>query len=761
MSRRLSISVVEETGVDIASRALSFLLLSGLVYLITLVMPTNVRPMILGMAAGLFMMATAVAGRSIYRSTTLKRDMRRGGQLVADLSEPAFATDRDARILGRNALTDDFPETTVCAGLSKVFQGELADPSVVLDQMMRLAIQSGGARQEMASGRVLHLAAQPDGFLIWTVSEAETDEDETSLPVLKLSEDNQILWLNACAKRVFGAVTEELTTQFSSSKIRNGASLPLKTKDGECRMTFVVSNEDEGARTITVVPQINTETAPIGDTVLAHPGLLDALPVPMLKIASDGTLIEANTEARAIFGLKGGPLPPLFELVEGMGRPISDWLTDAAEGRGLLQPEIVRAVVPGQELFLQIALGRMLENNEVVLVGILNDATELKTLEAQFVQSQKMQAIGQLAGGVAHDFNNLLTAISGHCDLLLLRHDAGDPEYSDLIQISQNSNRAASLVGQLLAFSRKQNLKPQSLDIRDTMSDLAHLLNRLIGERIQLDVTHEFGPQTIRADRRQLEQVIVNLVVNARDAMPDGGTIFVRTRPEFLETEETRDRARLTPGSYVVIEVEDTGVGIGSEGLTKIFEPFYTTKKTGEGTGLGLSTAYGIVKQTGGYIFVESEVGQGTKFSLYFRATQKKKPETIEAAPAEERTEPGDGVVLLVEDEAPVRAFAARALRLRGYTVVEAECAEDALEILEDDALTFDIFVTDVIMPGLDGPTWVRQALKKRPDTRVVFMSGYAEEGRAEKQARIPNSVFLPKPFSLQKLTSVVQDQLR
>ena len=481
----------------------------------------------------------------------------------------------------------------------------------------------------------------------------------------------------------------------------------------------------------------------------------------MLKIASDGTLIEANTEARAIFGLKGGALPPLFELVEGMGRPISDWLVDAAEGRGLLQPEIVRAVVPGQELFLQIALGRMLENNEVVLVGILNDATELKTLEAQFVQSQKMQAIGQLAGGVAHDFNNLLTAISGHCDLLLLRHDAGDPEYSDLIQISQNSNRAASLVGQLLAFSRKQNLKPQSLDIRDTMSDLAHLLNRLIGERIQLDVTHGLGPQTIRADRRQLEQVIVNLVVNARDAMPDGGTIFVRTRLEFLETEETRDRARLPPGNYVVIEVEDTGAGIGSEGLTKIFEPFYTTKKTGEGTGLGLSTAYGIVKQTGGFIFVESDVGKGTKFCLYFRATQKKEPETIDAPPVEDRTEPGDGVVLLVEDEAPVRAFAARALRLRGYTVVEAECAEDALEILEDEALLFDIFVTDVIMPGLDGPTWVRQALKKRPDTRVVFMSGYAEEGRAEKQARIPNSVFLPKPFSLQKLTSLVQEQLR
>ena len=194
--------------------------------------------------------------------------------------------------------------------------------------------------------------------------------------------------------------------------------------------------------------------------------------------------------------------------------------------------------------------------------------------------------------------------------------------------------------------------------------------------------------------------------------------------------------------------------------MSKIFEPFYSTKKTGEGTGLGLSTAYGIVKQTGGYIFVDSEVKKGTTFRLYFRATQKKEPEPVIEAPVEDRNEPGDGVVLLVEDEAPVRAFAARALRLRGYTVVEAECAEDALEILQDEALEFDLFVTDVIMPGLDGPTWVRQALKSRPETRVIFMSGYAEEGRAEKQSRIPNSVFLPKPFSLQKLTSLVQDQL-
>jgi two-component system cell cycle sensor histidine kinase/response regulator CckA len=498
----------------------------------------------------------------------------------------------------------------------------------------------------------------------------------------------------------------------------------------------------------------------VDTTILAKPGLLDALPVPMLKIAQDGALLEANGQARTILSIEGDDLPPLFELVEGMGRPIADWLNDAADGRGLLKPEIVRAVLPTQELYLQIALGRVVEDNVPVLIGILNDATELKTLEAQFVQSQKMQAIGQLAGGVAHDFNNLLTAISGHCDLLLLRHDAGDPDYADLIQIAQNANRAASLVGQLLAFSRKQNLKPQSLDIRDTMSDLAHLLNRLIGEKITLEVNHAPGAQTIRADRRQLEQVIVNLVVNARDALPEGGKITVLSDLQSLDEELVRDRARVPPGDYVRIRVIDGGVGIPQEGISKIFEPFYSTKKTGEGTGLGLSTAYGIVKQTGGYIFVDSRVGEGTQFSLYFPFCHTIEAEPVEEAPVPQLQSSGDGIVLLVEDEAPVRAFASRALQLRGYTVIEAEDAEEALEILEDDGLHIDLFLSDVVMPGMDGPSWVRQAHKTRPNTNVIFMSGYSEEGRVERQSRIPNSVFLPKPFSLHQLTSLVHEQL-
>jgi two-component system cell cycle sensor histidine kinase/response regulator CckA len=393
---------------------------------------------------------------------------------------------------------------------------------------------------------------------------------------------------------------------------------------------------------------------------------------------------------------------------------------------------------------------------------VLNDVTEHKSLEAQFVQSQKMQAIGQLAGGVAHDFNNLLTAISGHCDLLLLRHDQGDPDYGDLIQIHQNANRAASLVGQLLAFSRKQSLMPEIIDLRDALSDLTHLLNRLVGEKVRLTLSQDPALRCIRADKRQLEQVIMNLVVNARDAMPDGGEIRIETSNVVLDVPLERDRATVASGPYVVVRVIDQGTGIPSDKITKIFEPFYTTKRPGEGTGLGLSTAYGIVKQTGGFIFVDSTPGQGATFTLYFpahdRPSAEAQPEQRDIAPVPQRK--ADGVVLLVEDEAPVRAFASRALRLRGYSVLEADSAEAALKLLADPDLAVDLFVTDVIMPGKDGPTWVREALADRPQTKVVFVSGYAEDAFAEHKASIPNSVFLPKPFSLTDLTQTVQRQL-
>ena len=493
----------------------------------------------------------------------------------------------------------------------------------------------------------------------------------------------------------------------------------------------------------------------------AEGDLFESLAVPLLQFDAAGGLIRANATARALLDLAPGDLPEPAGIFVDLGRPIRDWIVDVAQGRlpGGAEMAGLRGRNRGEEAerFLQVTLR---PDGAGGALAILQDTTTIKRMEAQFAQGQKMQAIGQLAGGIAHDFNNLLTAISGHCDLLLLGRSADDPDHGDLLQIRQNANRAAALVAQLLAFSRKQTLKPERLDLAETLADLTHLLNRLLGEKVGLDLLHARAPVAIRADRRQLEQVMVNLVVNARDAMPEGGVVQIETRLERLEREVIRDRAILPRGEHVVIAVRDTGCGIGPEHMGKIFEPFYTTKRIGEGTGLGLSTAYGIVKQSGGFIFVSSTPGEGTEFELWFPQCSDLPVEPVAAPAARRGARRSDAVVLLVEDEVPVRTFAARALRLRGLSVLEAANAEAALALLEDAALHVDVFVTDVVMPGLDGPGWVRQALERRPGVRTVFISGYAEEALSDDQARIPNSVFLPKPFSLTELTETVQAQL-
>ena len=317
-------------------------------------------------------------------------------------------------------------------------------------------------------------------------------------------------------------------------------------------------------------------------------------------------------------------------------------------------------------------------------------------------------------------------------------------------------------MSQLLAFSRKQTLQLEQMDIRNTLSDLTHLLNRLVGETVTLTLSHDPILKPVRADKRQLEQVIMNLVVNARDAMPSGGEITIETESMVINAPMRRQRVTVPNGEYVVVRVRDEGTGIEPDALQKIFEPFYTTKRTGEGTGLGLSTAYGIVKQTGGYIFADSELGQGTCFSLLFPASEDQSEDLVEPVIKRQARMSAQcsGVVLLVEDEAPVRAFASRALSMRGFDVVEAESAEQALELLEDKDLAVDVFVTDVVMPGMDGPTWVRKALEDRPNVNIVFVSGYAEGALQGGINELSNAVFLPKPFSLTDLTATVQSQL-
>ena len=397
------------------------------------------------------------------------------------------------------------------------------------------------------------------------------------------------------------------------------------------------------------------------------------------------------------------------------------------------------------------------------------DLTEQKTLEVQFAQSQKMQAVGQLAGGVAHDFNNLLTAIIGFCDLLLVRHQPGDPSFADVMQIKQNANRAANLVRQLLAFSRQQTLRPTVLMPTDALADLSNLLRRLLGETVDLKMVHGRDLWPIEADQNQFEQVIINLAVNARDAMlePDaegtiGGSLTIRTANVTKDDAAALDHAIMPAAEYVLIEVSDTGCGIAKENLGKIFEPFFSTKEVGKGTGLGLSTVYGIVKQTGGYIFPFSTVGTGTSFRIYIpRHIEVEKPKEA-VADAEAAKKPADlsgkGTVLLVEDEDAVRSFAVRALQTRGYTVLEAASGEHALEVMEDFDGELDVVVSDVVMPNMDGPTMVSHLAKVKPGLKIIFISGYAEEAFKKNLDKDVEFQFLPKPFSLKQLAAKVKE---
>ena len=583
--------------------------------------------------------------------------------------------------------------------------------------------------------------------------------DGRILPMLMVGRSGAILSMNHAARQFIGVRKKSLDGIFAEQIVEPGTVMQVSTTTGNQPALIAQTDGGAGQRALYLLPPPAGE-----DQVVNHDWqAFQDMPIPMIKIAPDGNVLAYNKRASKLIGVVLEEGAHLSALMEGLGRSINDWLSDTLAGRLIQKSEFLRLTRGDCEAFVQVTLNRIEEDEEPALIAVLHDATELKSLEAQFVQSQKMQAIGQLARGVAHDFNNLLTAISGHCDLLLLRHDQGDTDYGDLVQINQNANRAAALVGQLLAFSRKQTLRPETLDMRDTLADLTHLLNRFFGEKVTLTLSHDPVLEPIRADKRQLEQVLMNLVVNARDAMPSGGEIRIITECTMLTAPLLRDQVTVPAGQYVTIKVSDDGCRISPDKMQKVFEQFFTTKRTGEGTGLGLSTAYGIIKQSGGYIFVDSTDGVGTCFTLYFSALTQ--PATVAAPKMFEKAgamgaAANGGVILLVEDEAPVRAFASRALRLRGYTVLEAENAEVALVTLEDVNLKIDVFATDVVMPGMDGPSWVRQALIARPDVRVVFVSGYAEDSLGEAQQKIPNSVFLPKPFSLSDLTETVNKQL-
>jgi two-component system cell cycle sensor histidine kinase/response regulator CckA len=398
------------------------------------------------------------------------------------------------------------------------------------------------------------------------------------------------------------------------------------------------------------------------------------------------------------------------------------------------------------------------EGETAIVYGL--ETTEQRALEAQFAQAQKMQAVGQLAGGVAHDFNNVLQAIIGYSDLLLTSHRPTDPSFQDIMQIKQNANRAASLVRQLLAFSRRQTLRPQVMQLGDVLADLSLLLKRLLGEKVDLDLRHGRDLWLVKADVNQFEQVIVNLAVNARDAMTDGGKLTIRTANVRPDEVEALGHKSMPAGEYVLVEVKDNGCGIEPEVIDKIFEPFFTTKEVGKGTGLGLSTVYGIVKQTGGFIFCDSLVGQGTTFRVFLPRHAQSEEEALPRTEESRRQATdltGRGTILLVEDEEAVRAFGARALAARGYSVLEAGSGREALDIVARRAEPVDLVVSDVVMPEMDGPSLMRELRRRHPGLKIIFVSGYAEDAFKKNLPEGEDFTFLPKPFSLKQLVEAVK----
>ena len=474
----------------------------------------------------------------------------------------------------------------------------------------------------------------------------------------------------------------------------------------------------------------------------------------------------------------------LFETVlrEDDRKGFQDALRQAADKQGDISPIDSRRA-DDEERHFRFYVNAVIEHSEeapeetAIIYAV--ETTEQKALEAQMAQTQKMNAVGTLAGGIAHDFNNVLTAILLSADHLLMSLRPADSSFADLIEIKRNANRAAVLVRQLLAFSRKQTMRPTVLSMTDVIGDLRMLVDRLIGTNVKLEL--EFGRDLwpVKTDLGQFEQVLINLAVNARDAMPDGGTITVRTRNVEAGEIERLNHRGMEVGEYVLIELADAGTGIAPEVMEKIFEPFFTTKDVGKGTGLGLSMVYGIVKQSGGYIYPESEVGKGTTFRIYLPRHVEDEAEkavaaaeaaaTLEAGAAKQAKIAADGpedltggsaVVLLVEDEEAVRRGGKRMLEARGYEVHEAGTGVEALEILTELEGKVDIVVSDVVMPEMDGPTLLTELRKDYPDMKFIFVSGYAEDAFAKNLPADAKFGFLAKPFSLKQLATSVREML-
>ncbi|MCB9988760.1 MAG: PAS domain S-box protein [Rhodospirillales bacterium] len=613
--------------------------------------------------------------------------------------------------------------------------------------------------------------------------------DNAPVGFFSVDEEGRFVFVNATLARWLGEDIQTILTQgrlhtyfhevpdnvkpydiVSGGGPKQMAEIVMKGAGGQ---TFAASisqavvheEEDSKVRTRGVVHDLTAERAmrkALKASEHRFQRFFEEAPLGIALVNADWVLEDCNPVLAAMLGQKVDSLDgmALNTLLDEEDRDaVLKALKEISTGAQTAAPFEVS--LKGKENNVPVQLyARKLEDSENIVLHFI-DLTQQKDLEQKFAQSQKMQAVGQLAGGVAHDFNNLLTAMIGFCDLLLLRHKPGDPSFSDIMQIKQNANRAANLVRQLLAFSRQQTLRPRVQDMTDILTEVSHLLRRLMGANIELDLVHGPDIGLVRVDTGQMEQVLVNLAVNARDAMDGGGHLTIRTDSYDNKKPVKCGEDDMPPGRWVKIAVADTGCGMSKEVMDRIFEPFFTTKEVGQGTGLGLATVYGIIRQTGGYLNVESKKDKGTTFTIYLPSLSEEEAEQEEEKIVDDtpRDLTGTARILLVEDEDAVRMFSSRALANKGYEVLEATSGENALEVLgaaEDKHI--DLMVTDVIMPNMDGPTLAKKMREENPKLKIIFISGYTEEKLKDHMGE--NIWFLPKPFTLKQLAAKVKEAM-
>ncbi len=723
-------------------------------------------------------------------------------KVLGVLPSAAAITDRKGRVLWRSeAFLKLMAGSGAVRDLSRLGEGKPEAAAAIFRLFQAagggLALTETLALSHAGDGSAFHITVTPrlvqggrPGYLVWQFEEAKAAASEDAwgsiaglpVPALSIAKDLSVLAASASFSKLYGSspVGAQAWTLFRTKRGKPFTRAWLRdviAKGGEPAAVQIVSASGAASPGFlnfsgSADPCLCLVTPASGAGSLdeSFEALLGRAPQPMALTSTKGVILAANDAFRTLFrgnsgelantGLSGKSLALL--VADTSSQTIGDRIAALGERAGTDNGAIeLQAVLKGSEgRRVRLGVFPAAAGGNLIVTAIEAGAALPGGEDA--VQSQKLQAVGELAGGIAHDFNNLLTAIIGHSDLLLRRFRASDPGFKDVMNIKGSATRAATLVAQILAYSRKQTLRPAVLRLTDIIEQFRATIGRTLGENVKLDIQHGRDLWFVKADEGQIFQVVMNLAVNARDAMPGGGEIAVRTANlSERESLALKDKG-LARGEYVLCEVRDTGTGIQPEHLARIFDPFFSTKEVGKGTGLGLSTVQGIVKQTGGTIAVDSRIGEGTAFRIYLpryveTAEDLKVLESKAEAPEKNADLTGSATVLLVEDEEAVRSFASRALATRGYKVLEAGSGVEALEVMERVEGKIDLVLSDVVMPEMDGPTLLRHLREKNPAIRIVFMSGYAEEAFRKNLGPDENFMFLPKPFTLKKLAETVK----